>query len=170
MLDYYFTDRYAAVLRGMREGAAGPVVDKLAAELRAAGLAREGSQRALRGAAHFIEWSCGNGAEVAALDEAWLARFEEHLAECRCPRGRRDRVEAQMRGARMVLAHIAGHPVVRFADKATEPLPPLVESFDVWSRDRRGLSKNSRDYYLRYVRRFVEVRISRILITQSAST
>ena len=65
MLDYYFTDRYAHVRRAMREGAAAPVVDKLAAVLHTAGCAREGSQRALRGAAHFIEWSCGNGAEVA---------------------------------------------------------------------------------------------------------
>jgi site-specific recombinase XerD len=153
MLEYYFTR--PCVLRKLREAAAGALLDRLAAQLRAAEYTRNCAQQILCTAAHFIEWSRGHGAAVAELDDRHLARFEEHLDVCTCSRGRRHRVEVQLHGARMVLDHVRGRSVMRRVSETAAPMPPLVAAFDEWMRGQCGLADASRGSYRLYVLRFV---------------
>ena len=143
------------ILRGFRESAAGPLIESLAAKLPPLGYKRDFVQRLLRGAAHLVEWSWLDVTVKGEIDEQSLDLFRAHLAVCACPRGRRDRVEDQLRGARIMIDHVLGRAIVRRDPIPTVLVAPVVEQFDEWMRLQRGLVDATRQHYLRYVNRFV---------------
>lgn len=142
MLEKYFVR--PTRIRQLRRGPLGPHLDELAGELHRQGYAVSTAQSRLSICARFGAFARSEGVELAAFDERLVGRFLDDLAtEGRFPEA----------GPAMVLllAHLRARGAIAPASAATKVVVrnPLVEAFDVYLRDVKGLQPSTRESYRR---------------------
>lgn len=142
MLEQYFIR--PTRIRQLRRGPLGPHLDDLAAELHRQGYAVSTAQNRLSLCARFGAFARSEGVDVGAFDDQVVKRFLDDLAtEGRFP-------EAELAMV-LLLAHLRSKGVIPPAVSAT-PAPvrePLVDAYDVYLRDVKGLQPSTREAYLR---------------------
>lgn len=148
MLDKYFIR--PTRLRQLRRGPLGPHLDDLAAELHRQGFALSTGQNRLSLCARFGAFARSEGVDVADFDDSLAQRFLEDLAtEGVFP-------EAQL-ATSLLLSHLRAKGVSAPA-VSTPPLvrAPLMDAYDVYLRDVKGLQPSTREAYLRTATRFMQ--------------
>lgn len=153
MLERYFAHRFH--LERFRSGPFAPYLDSLSELLQAAGYATRTAREYLGSAAHLGVWMARSKLPIRSLDEAMIVRFGKHLRSCRCPPpvGVRSGYGA-CRAAEIALGHLRELGVV---ERATEPppVPDLVQSFEHWMRQHRGVCDATLSMYRPVLLRFL---------------
>ena len=144
MLDHYFKFTYPAVLRRMRRGPLGGEMDAIAGALTRTGYTRLSARRYLSLTASFSRYAerCGC-AGVEAIDHALVERFLRRRLWSRST------ASVARSALGFVLRHLAVRPrSVRISARDRRDAT-LLEKFDGYLRDIRGLEAKSREELLR---------------------
>ena len=147
MLDKYFIR--PTRIRQLRRGQLGPYLDDFATELHRQGYATSTAQSRLSLCAKFGSFARSEGVDVAAFDDALVKRFLDDLAID----GRFPEAEAAMT---LLLAHLRARGVVAPASTTQPPVrEPIMDGYDAYLRDVKGLQPSTRESYLRGAFRLV---------------
>lgn len=142
MLDKYYEK--PTRLRQLRRGPLGPHLDDFAAELHRQGFKLSTGKHHLSLCAKFSTFAQIEGlADVARIDDAFVQRFLDDLAtEGRFP-------EADC-AVRLFLGHLRSKGIVaRVPMEKQEPRDPLLNAYDAYLRDVKGLQPSTREGYMR---------------------
>lgn len=148
MLEKYFIR--PTRIRQLRRGPLGPHLDELAAELHRQGYAISTGQNRLALCAKFGAFARSEGIEVEDFDDALAKRFLDDLAtEGTFP-------EAQL-AMTLLLAHLRAKGVIASSPAAKQPpaRDAVMDAYDVYLRDVKGLQPSTRESYLRGATRIV---------------
>jgi len=147
MLDKYFIR--PTRLRQLRRPPLGLHLDDLATELHRQGFAISTGQNRLALCGRFGAFARSEGVDVADFDETLAARFIEDLgseglfAEARLATG-------------LLLDHLRARGVIAPASIAQAPArDPLLDAYDAYLRDVKGLQACTREGYARSAARFL---------------
>jgi len=137
MFEHFF-DGVSRIL-GLREGPAGPFLERFAEELFHAGYAEITARRHIRAAEHLIYWSGIQGITISGLTERLVEQFGDHLHGCQCPRyGHTHRLDL-LNGAHLFLKHLQGTGYATISvQQQTAQDPVLLTAFHEWMRRQRG--------------------------------
>ena len=146
MLESYFKRDHT--LDRLRAEPTGRYMDNFAETLHTKGYGVWAAQAYLRAAAHLGIWMKRKGFSVMKLDEQVIAEFARHLPSCRCLSKNRGIYDDAVIGARHFLDHLrdtgvapAGAPLEK------PPLPTLIDGFERWMRQHRGVSESTLTTY-----------------------
>lgn len=148
MLDKYFIR--PTRLRQLRRGPLGPHLDELAAEMHRQGYAISTGQTRLALCAKFGAFARSEGVDVADVDDALAQRFLEDLAtEGRFPEARQ--------AMALLLGHLRARDVIASAATAkARARDSLMDAYDVYLRDVKGLQPSTREGYARNAGRLLQ--------------
>src|SRR6266704_1596892 len=146
MLESYF--KLDHTLRRLRAEPTGRYMDNFAETLHTKGYGVWAAQAYLRAAAHLGIWMKRKGFSVMKLDEQVIGEFARHLPSCRCLGKNRGIYDDAVIGARHFLDHLrdtgvapAGAPLEK------PPLPTLIDGFERWMRQHRGVFESTLTTY-----------------------
>jgi len=151
MLSAYFDPR-GRRFRALREGSSGALFDVFAHALRQAGYPTSTARKHLGAAEHCLHWTSERQWSVAELHERSLARFNHHLARCRCRYRHANRTNV-VYGARLFLqalreAGLIAPPAIN--DGVQDPA--LLRAFCRWMHKQRGACETTLSNYARPIR------------------
>lgn len=149
MLDKYYEK--PTRLRQLRRGPLGPHLDDFAAELYRQGFKLSTGKHHLSLCAKFSTFAQIEGvSDVARIDDKFAQRFLDDLAtEGRFP-------EADC-AVRLFMVHLRSKGIVaRVPMEKDEPREPLLDAYDAYLRDVKGLQASTREGYLRGATRFLQ--------------
>ena len=143
MLESYF--RLDRTLRRLRAEPTGRYMDDFAKDLHTKGYGVWAAQAYLRSAAHLGIWiKRQRGFSVPALDEEVISAFAGHLPSCDCLGRNRGVYDDAVIGARHFLDHLRAAGVAPACASIERPsLPPLVDGFERWMRQHRGVTDST---------------------------
>ena len=146
MLSAYF-DPGGRRCRALRDGPSGALFEGFAHALRHTGYPTTTARRHFGAAEHFLHWITGRRWSSAELSERSLARFDHHLARCRCRYRRANRTNV-VYGARLFVqtlreAGLIGTPAMN--DGVQDPA--LLRAFCRWVREQRGTCETTLSNY-----------------------
>lgn len=154
MLEHFYT--YDYVLRRLRGGPLGGIIDDFAAHLYKRGHCPRVAQAYLSGAGHFSHWLELKRISPKSVSEATLAAFMNgHLRGCRC------RVPHAAPGhLRPALGHVltvlrARGWVAPPARPPQTPVDRVLDAFEVYLKDTRGVAATTCRYNVLSARRFL---------------
>lgn len=154
MMETYF--RSARVKARLRRSHLGSVVDDLVAHLAARGHAQATVQQYLQAVEHFDRWLRRTHCPVTDVNEATVRRFlEKHLPRCQCPPPR-TRTLHQARAALKHLLAVLRQTGRTLLEPLETPAAKLVAEFAMHLRDRRGATRSTCTYYIRYAQEFLD--------------
>jgi site-specific recombinase XerD len=146
MLESYF--KRGHTLDRLRVEPTGRYMDNFAETLHTKGYGVWAAQAYLRAAAHLGIWMKRKDFSVMKLDEQVIGEFARHLPSCRCLGKNRGIYDDAVIGARHFLDHLrdtgvapAGAPLEK------PPLPTLIDGFERWMRQHRGVSESTLTTY-----------------------
>jgi site-specific recombinase XerD len=119
-------------------------MDDFAKTLQTKGYGVWAAQAYLRAAAHLGIWIKRQGLSVLKLDEEVIAEFARHRPSCHCLGKNRGIYDDAVIGARHFLDHLRDTGVVRAgAPLEKPPLPAIIDGFQRWMRQHRGVSEST---------------------------
>lgn len=139
----------------LMSGSAAPFVQAYAAHLEERLFKVSTLRQRVHAAAHLGHWLDAQGVPLTDLDDAALARFEEHLALCDCQRSRGGAHCHTIAGGRSFLAYLRAAGVVPLAPVVTDPKTVLRDSFFAWLRRHRGVGERTLAGYRGYITAFL---------------
>src|SRR5256884_1390040 len=99
-------------------------------------------------AAHLGIWMKRKGFSVMKLDDQVIGEFARHLPSCRCLGKNRGIYDDAVIGARHFLNHLRDIGVAPArAPLEKPPLPTLIDGFERWMRQHRGVSESTLTTY-----------------------
>lgn len=154
MLSEYFES--TARIQTIHNSPSGSLLEDFAGYLFENGYAEISARRHIRSAEHLVYWASRSDLSINELNDAALARFDEHLTQCRCGRYSCASPTNILTGARlfMRLAHGVDASPVREPGPA-DPQPALLRAFCEWMRDQRGTSERTLYNYSLPIREFI---------------
>jgi site-specific recombinase XerD len=142
MLESYF--KLDRTLRRLRAEPTGRYMDDFGETLHTKGYGVWAGQAYLRAAAHLGIWIKRRGLSVTKLSEEVIGEFSCHLPLCRCLGKNQGIYDDAVIGARHFLSHLretgvapAGAPLQK------PPLPALIDGFQRWMLQHRGVSEST---------------------------
>ncbi len=155
MLESYF--KVDHTLRRLRAEPTGRYMDDFAKTLHTKGYGVWAAQAYLRAAAHLGIWMKRQGLSVMKLDEQVIREFACHLPSCRCLGKNRGIYDDAVIGARHFLDHLRGTGVAPAgAPLEKPPLPTIIDGFERWMRQHRGVSESTLTPYRLVLTRLVD--------------
>lgn len=156
MLERFFIAPY--VLRRLRSGALGHVVDDLAAHLHERLHSRRVARAYLCAAGHFSRWLAVERIRMRRIDEQTVARFlNEHLPNCECPGPSGSRCHVQS-ALIQTLSMLRERGYVPRPTSARTPVDAILGLFSSHLQTICGVTDLTRRHYLWRVRSFLERR------------
>ena len=146
MLESYFERDHT--LQRLRAEPTGRYMDDFAKDLHTKGYGVWAGQAYLRSAAHLGIWIKPRGFSVPKLDEEVIAEFADHLPSCHCLGRNRGIYDDAVIGARHFLDHLRATgvtPACALIEKP--PLPTIVDGFERWMRQYRGVTESTLTAY-----------------------
>jgi len=140
MLESYFKRDHT--LRRLRAEPTGRYMDDFATALHTKGYGIWAGQAYLCAAAHLGIWMKQKGFSVMTLDEEVIREFACHLPSCHCLGKNRGIYDDAVIGAGHFLDHLRDTgvaPVGALLEKP--PLPAIIDGFERWMRQHRGVSE-----------------------------
>jgi site-specific recombinase XerD len=124
-------------------------MDDFAETLHAKGYGIWAGQAYLRAAAHLGIWIKRQGLSATKLNEEVIGEFARHLPSCRCLGKNQGIYDDAVIGARHFLSHLrdTGIAQVCGAPLQRPSLPALVDGFQRWMLQHRGVSKSTLTVY-----------------------
>ena len=142
MLESYF--KLDHTLRRLRAEPTGRYMDDFAKTLHTKGYGVWAAQAYLRAAAHLGIWIKRQDFSVTKLDEEVIGEFARHLPSCHCLGKNRGIYDDAVIGARHFLDHLRGTGVAPAgAPVEKPPLPTIIDGFERWMRQHRGVSEST---------------------------
>jgi len=142
MLESYF--KLDHTLRRLRVEPTGRYMDDFAKTLHTKGYGMWAAQAYMRAAAHLGIWMKRQGLSVMKLDEQVIREFARHLSSCRCLGKNRGIYDDAVIGARHFLDYLRGTGVTPAgAPLEKPPLPTIIDGFERWMRQHRGVSEST---------------------------
>jgi len=147
MLESYF--KSDPTLRRLRAEPTGRYMDDFAETLHAKGYGVWAGQAYLRAAAHLGMWIKRQGLSAKKLNEEVIGEFARHLPSCRCLGKNQGIYDDAVIGARHFLSHLrdTGVAPVYVAPLQRPSLPALVDGFQRWMLQHRGVSESTLTVY-----------------------
>jgi site-specific recombinase XerD len=119
-------------------------MDDFAKTLHTKGYGVWAAQAYLRAAAHLGIWIKRQDFSVTKLDEEVIGEFARHLPSCHCLGKNRGIYDDAVIGARHFLDHLRGTGVAPAgAPVEKPPLPTIIDGFERWMRQHRGVSEST---------------------------
>jgi integrase/recombinase XerD len=154
MLENYF--KRGCTLQRLRAEPTGRYMDGFAKALRTQGYGIWSGQAYLRAAAHLGIWTKQRCLSVTKLDEGVIEDFALHLPSCHCLGKTRGIYDDAVIGARHFLAHLRDAGVSPAAAVLEQsPLPTIIDEFERWMRQHRGVRVSTLMSYRRILRRLL---------------
>ncbi len=142
MLENYFKPDHT--LRRLRAEPTGRYMDDFAKDLHTKGYGVWAGQSYLRAGAHLGIWIKRQGFSIPELDEEVILEFGRHLPSCHCLGPNRGVYHDALIGARHFLDHLRRNGVVPACAPAQKPpLPAILDGFERWMRQHRGVSEST---------------------------
>src|SRR5437867_1881747 len=142
MLESYF--KLDHTLRRLRAEPTGRYMDDFAKTLHTKGYGVWAAQAYLRAAAHLGIWIKRQGFSLMTLDEEVIGEFAGHLPSCHCVGRNRGIYDDAVIGARHFLDHLRDTGVAAAgAPLEKPPLPTIIDGFERWMRQHRGVSEST---------------------------
>jgi integrase/recombinase XerD len=142
MLESYF--KLDHTLRRLRAEPTGRYMDGFAKTLHTKGYGLWAGQAYLRAAAHLGMWIKRHGFSVMKLDKEVIREFAGHLPSCHCLGKNRGIYDDAVIGARHFLDHLKDAGVVQAsAPLEKPPLPTIIDGFEQWMRQHRGVCEST---------------------------
>lgn len=155
MLESYFKSDHT--LERFRAEPTGRYIDDFAKDLQAKGYGVWAGQAYVRAAAHLGIWMKRQGFSVMKLDEEVIGEFARHRPSCHCLGKNRGVYDDAVIGARHFLSHLrdtgvapAGVPIEK------TPSPAIINGFERWMRQHRGVSESTLTPYRLIVTRLLD--------------
>jgi site-specific recombinase XerD len=147
MLESYF--KLDHTLRRRRAEPTGRFMDDFAETLHIRGYGVWAGQAYLRAAAHLGIWIKRQGLSVTKLNEEVIEEFARHLPLCRCLGKNQGIYDDAVIGARHFLSHLRDTGVASAYDAPLQkpPLPTLIDGFQRWMLQHRGVSESTLTLY-----------------------
>jgi integrase/recombinase XerD len=146
MLESYFKLDHA--LRRLRVEPTGRYMDNFAETLHTKGYGVWAAQAYLRATAHLGMWMKQQGLSVMKLDDQVIGEFARHLPACRCLGKNRGIYDDAVIGARHFLDHLRDIGVASAsAPLEKPPLPTIIDGFERWMRQHRGVCESTLTTY-----------------------
>ena len=142
MLENYF--KLDRTLQRLRAEPTGRYMDDFAKTLHTQDYSIWAGQAYLRAAAHLGIWIKRQGLSVMKLDEEVITEFARHRPSCHCLGKNGGIYDDAVIGARHFLHHLRDAGVAP-ADAPLEqpPLPTLIDGFERWMRQHRGVCEST---------------------------
>jgi hypothetical protein len=142
MLESYF--KLDNTLRRLRAEPTGRYMDGFAKTLHTKGYGLWAGQAYLRAAAHLGIWIRRQGFSVTKLDKEVIREFARHLPSCRCLGKNQGIYDDAVIGARHFPDHLRNAGVVQAsAPLEKSPLPTIIDGFEQWMRQHRGVCEST---------------------------
>jgi integrase/recombinase XerD len=142
MLESYF--KRDSTLRRLRAEPTGWYMDGFAKTLHTKGYGLWAGQAYLRAAAHLGIWIKRQGFSVTKLDNEVIREFARHLPSCHCLGKNHGIYDDAVIGARHFLDHLRDAGVVQAsAPLEKSPLPTIIDGFEQWMRQHRGVCEST---------------------------
>jgi integrase/recombinase XerD len=154
MLSEFFESR--ARITKLRDGAAGYLIESFARVLSNADYAKITARRHLRGAEHFLHWIRRHGIELREVNEQTLARFSNHLGQCRCPHYGHAKPGEVTYGARLLVNHLHDLEIIAAPVPKRAEDPELLLAFNQWMQRQRGTCDATLSNYRSHLRELLE--------------
>jgi len=123
-------------------------MDDFAKTLHTKGYGVWAAQAYLCAAAHVGIWMKQQGLSVMKLDDQVIGEFARHLPSCRCLGKNRGIYDDAVIGARHFLNHLRDIGVApASAPLEKPPLPTIIDGFERWMRQHRGVSESTLTTY-----------------------
>jgi site-specific recombinase XerD len=146
MLERYFKRDQA--LRRLRAEPTGRYIDDFAETLHTKGYGVWAAQAYLRGAAHLGIWMKRQGFSVTKLDEEVIRVFARHLPSCHCLGKNRGIYDDAVIGSHHFVDHLRDTGVIPpGAPLEKLPLPTIIDGFERWMRQHRGVCESTLTAY-----------------------
>jgi site-specific recombinase XerD len=147
MLERYFKSDHT--LRRLRAEPTGRYMDDFAETLHAKGYGVWAGQAYLRAAAHLGIWIKQQGLSATKLNEEVIGEFARHLPCCRCLGKNQGIYDDALIGARHFLSHLRDTGVAPACGAPLQKpsLPSLINGFQQWMLQHRGLSESTLTVY-----------------------
>jgi integrase/recombinase XerD len=147
MLENYFKSNHT--LQRLRAEPTGRYMDDFAETLHTQGYGVWAGQAYLRAAAHLGIWIKQQNLSATKLNEEVIGEFACHLPSCRCPGKNQGIYDDAVIGARHFLGHLRNAGVVPAYDASRQKpsLPALVDGFQRWMLQHRGVSESTLTVY-----------------------
>ena len=147
MLENYFKSDHT--LRRLRAEPTGRYMDDFAETLHAKGYGVWAGQAYLRAAAHLGIWIKRQSLSATMVNEEIIGEFARHLPSCRCLGKNQGIYDDAVIGARHFLSYLrdTGVAPVFGAPLQKPSLPALVDNFQRWMLQHRGVSESTLTVY-----------------------
>jgi site-specific recombinase XerD len=145
MLENYF--KLEHTLRRLRTEPTGRYMDDFAKTLHTKGYGVWAAQAYLRAAAHLGMWMKQQGLFVMKLDDQVIGEFARHLPSCRCLGKNRGIYDDAVIGTRHFLDYLRDIGVAPASAPLEKPLPTIIDGFERWMRQHRGVSESTLTTY-----------------------
>jgi site-specific recombinase XerD len=155
MIETYYKHPHS--LRYYRSGATGVCIDAYATRLAEEGYSQVGARNHIRGVAHLGHWLQDKAIPLETLDESIVKLFFEYLPTARFMRKTgKGKFDPCYDAARHFLCWARQAGVVK-TTPPQQPVPPLIEEFEMWMARHRGVTLLTlRDVYRRPLLRYLD--------------